>query len=170
MSPYTAYNNVQFDVALEGKTYDIFESVLGENDFIKLENQLVSNSCFYYISTTDEQFVRESKCLHRFNCNMSKLLLICAQLNGEDIYSLDESRRQMKGQELFQSFLTEKNYVLNSDNLLTMDQYVDCMMTLQKRILACCGVCVDDVLSKLGEEEVFQFEEKKLFVKARVGV
>jgi hypothetical protein len=168
VSAYAQRFNSEFEVALEGKTINIKDSVLGEKDFIGTPGQLFSSSSFYYIATADEQFCRETPSIHRLNLNMENWLLIWAQLGGEHLFVKTNEYRKQRGQELFKAYLTEKDYQLNSDGVLTMKEYIICLKDLQNKILAHHGLRVEDVPFQTTEEYVQELFAGQVFCKARV--
>jgi hypothetical protein len=168
-SPYAVRNNVEFDVTLEGKTYKLIDSVLGDKDFVSKPTQPIKDASFFYIGYTNEQFVRQTKLPARLNENMKSWLLILAQLHGENIYTIDESAREIRAQTLFDAFLSKKEYKLNGEGILSMDEYVDCMNYLQCEILGTYNLKVTDIPSHISGDQTIELVEGKLVVKARVG-
>lgn len=148
VSPYTTYNNATFKVKLTGnsfKTFNLSTSVLGDRDFIATPTQPVKSTSFYYIKNTDEKWIRQTNCEHRLNGNSKDWLLILTQLQGNDIYSLEETKRSETADLLFHEYLNKKNFTLNDNGVLSVDQYVQINDDLRTQILASHGIQQKDI-------------------------
>jgi hypothetical protein len=148
-SPWMTRNNADFDVILNLESVIILpvtDSILGNNDFMLKHENEISISSFLYIANTDEQFIRDTpSALHRFNGPMSSWLLILAQLDGEDVYSLSDDARLKRGEELFTVYLQKKKLTLDAQQSLTQEEYILINNELRTAILEHLNLSLTDI-------------------------
>ena len=146
-SPYSISYNGIFGVQLDSdKVYNLLDSVLGENDFIDGgSSKLFKDTSFIMIRNTDREFIQETGIPIRLNGNMQTWLLILAQLNGEDIMSLNEEEQHDRAEDLFFSYLEKNNLKLSKENVLTTKEYVEMNDTLRSLILGHFHLTLNDI-------------------------
>ncbi|AIL13196.1 hypothetical protein IM40_06290 [Candidatus Paracaedimonas acanthamoebae] len=165
-SPYSTFYNRIFKIKLIGDSFKIFnlaDSILGDKDFISSPTQPLKDASFYLIKNTDETFFRQTSCIHRLNNNIKNWLLILKQLQGENIYALQEEERNIRAEELFTEYLYKNNFMLNDQGILSMEEYVDINKDLRTKIFACHGVHLNDILDVIIREDVIKLYERKLY-------
>tara|TARA_R110002095_G_scaffold26036_2_gene26511 strand:+ start:369 stop:1250 length:882 start_codon:yes stop_codon:yes gene_type:complete len=164
-SSYSRINNATFEVQLENNMiHNLLDSVLGEKDFIDGESSKpFKDTSFILIKNTDNEFVQETGVPIRLNGNMQTWLLILAQLNGKDIYSLNEKERQIYGEGLFCTYLEDNDLKLSPEGILTTEEYVKMNDTLRSGILAHFNLTLNDI-PDLKNTTVMDLKEGKYFI------
>ncbi len=164
-SPYSVNYNTTFSVQLESdRVHNLLDSVLREDDFIDGgSSKLFKDTSFIMIKNMDREFVQETGMPVRLNGNMQTWLLIMAQLNGEDIKSLNEEGRRNRGEVLFFSYLEKHNLKLSEEGILTTKEYVEMNDTLRSHIMAHFNLTLNDI-PDFRKTDVIALRDGKYFI------